>query len=515
VALSPDIVDMLEARTRDRVAVTFDELTLEDKPSSVHPNDVVHRTFITARIRVRTGILSAPMDTVTEPEMALAMAKMGGVGIIHRNVDTSTQVGMVKWVRSKIFSGGMIDRPICFQPDQTFADVQDSIQSNGWTFTSFPVTEAGTGRLLGLLTRDEMDFVENDNPRLDKIMKPITAIVSAPVGTSTDEAYRLMTSRHVKKLPIVDDAGAIAGMYVWGDVRDDQRKRATFSLDEDGHFLVGAAIGLAPSDVDRARQLVEAGCRLIVMDSSHGACQPAVDILSAIKAEHGHRVQIILGNIASYESAMFLLRQKHIPDALRVGVGCGSICTTRIVTGHGVPQVTAVFNVWRAVRDSGLAVPVIADGGIRSSGDIVKALAVGASAVMLGSVLAGTDEAPGRVVQYQGKKFKQIRGMGSRAAMAERSGSRARYSRDDAAGMTERLTVAQKEKMVPEGVEGLVELKGSVEKVVSELCGGISSGLAHSGAQTIVDFQQKASAWIQGQAGITEGKPHSLHDIRG
>eukprot|EP00162_Nutomonas_longa_P013326 comp21518_c0_seq1/m.47007 comp21518_c0_seq1/g.47007 ORF comp21518_c0_seq1/g.47007 comp21518_c0_seq1/m.47007 type:complete len:361 (+) comp21518_c0_seq1:577-1659(+) len=359
-----------------------------------------------------------------------------------------------------------------------------------------------------------MDFVDSDrNPQLRDIMKPIESTVTAPADTTTEQAYQLMIQKRVKKLPVVDTDRTLLGMYVWNDVRDDHKKRAMFSLDEEGRFLVGAAIGLADEDFERAKKLIAVGCKLLVLDSSHGACQPAVDLIAKIKTIHP-RVQIIVGNVASYESAVFLLEQRFKPDGIKVGIGPGAICTTRRVTGHGVPQATAVYQVWRATQDCGVHVPIIADGGIRSSGDIVKAHAMGAAAVMIGSMLAGTDESPGQVVMLQGKKYKPVRGMGSRAAMAERSGSRARYSRIEKTHVTERLTSEQKLKIVPEGVEGLAEHRGSVEKVILELVGGISAGIAHSGAKTILDFQASAAMWLQSVAGMIEGNPHTILDIR-
>jgi len=257
------------------------------------------------------------------------------------------------------------------------------------------------------------------------------------------------------------------------------------------------------------------GCRVLVLDSSHGACKPCVEQVERIKKRWGDQVQVIAGNIASYDSAMYLLSATYKPDALKVGIGPGSICTTRSVTGHGVPQLTAVHEVWRAVRDAHYPVPIIADGGVRTSGDIVKLLAVGASSIMVGSLLAGTAESPGQVIVKQGKKYKQIRGMGSRSAMEERAGSRMRYHRNNGinSSKTEALTSKQKEKMVPEGVEGLVEYKGQVQSVLNMLFGGIQSGLAHSGANTIDTFRTQATIWQQSTVGLAEGNPHDIAHI--
>jgi len=507
---------LLSAKTAKRKAVTFDEVTLSDQPVEFHPNDVVLKTWITRKIVLKgCGMISAAMDTVTEKEMALAMAKIGGMGILHRNLSPEEQAEQLNWVRKKIHFGGMIDKPICFMPNDRFSAFQTKVAQAGWTFTSFPVVDEKK-KLLGLITRDQLEFVDGaSNPLLSEIMLDISQIVTAQAGTNTESAFAIMSKHKVKKLPILNKDGILLGLYVWNDVRNDQRLHEKFSLDDEGHFLVGAAIGVGPRDLQRADLLIDQGCKVLVVDSSHGSCKPVRDTLNAIRAKHGDKVQLIVGNIASYASATYLLEGEAKPDALKVGIGPGSICTTRQVTGHGIPQVTAIFEVWRAVRNSGYPVPIIADGGIRCSGDIVKCFASGASGVMLGSALAGCSEAPGLVVTKNGRKFKTIRGMGSRSAMEERSGSRGRYGQQsDGAHVTEGLTKAQAEKMVPEGVEGLVQFSGSCEKVLTQLQGGVQAGLAHTGAKSIPDFQATAILWAQGPAGTAEGKPHDLTDVR-
>jgi IMP dehydrogenase len=519
VQLSESTVAVMEKMRKKRTAITFDEITLEDKPSDLHPNDVSLKSFVTRKIALKgAGLLSAAMDTVTEGPLALAIARVGGMGILHRNMDPKTQASMVKWVRRKIHYRGMIDNPITYTPDITLSAFQKDVTSRGFTFTSFPIVDE-TGLLLGLLTRDELDFVEEGDPTLRAIMKPRASVITAPEGvTTTEQAYAIMKQQKVKKLPIVNKEGHLVGMYVWNDVREDQEKHNSFSLDEEGHFLVGAAVGLGAADLERVDLLVEVGCKVVVLDSSHGACQPAREQIKRIKSKHGEKIELIVGNIASYDSAMYLLEGDFKPDALKVGIGPGSICTTRSVTGTGVPQVTAVYEVWRAIRDYGVKtgyyIPIIADGGIRTSGDIVKCFAVGASGIMLGSVFAGTAEAPGQVIVKDGKKYKFIRGMGSRSAMEERSGSRIRYDRQTNKATGELLTSKEKEKIVPEGVEGLVEFKGSVDKVMTTYLGGIQAGLSHTGAIDVPTFSNKASFWFQGTAGIVEGRPHDIQDIR-
>jgi len=518
VRLSDAVIELMESQRKSRHAITFDEITLEDKPSDFHPLDVQLTSWITPKIALKgCGILSAAMDTVTEGELALALAKSGGIGIIHRNLDPETQADMVKWVRRKIHYGGMIDKPITFQATDHYSHVQKEIKRAGWTFTSFPIVD-DSNKLIGLITRDEMDFVEGTNPTIAEIMKPRESVITAPDGTNRETAYQIMKQRKVKKLPIVTKDDTLVGMYVWNDMKDDHSQKDLYSLDHEGHFLVGAAIGLGMDDISRAELLVSHGCRLLVLDSSHGACKPAKEQIKRLREKFGDSVELIVGNIASYDSAMYLLEGPHRPDSLKVGIGPGSICTTRAVTGHGIPQATAIYETCRAVKDygdkTGFYVPIIADGGIRGSGDIVKCIAMGATAVMLGSVFAGTDESPGKLVVMEGKKYKTIRGMGSRAALEERSGSRGRYYRQQKEHTSEELTEQQKQKLVPEGVEGLVEYKGSVEKVMSELLGGIQAGLSHSGSNRVPMFQSKATMWVQSFAGIAEGKPHDIKNIR-
>lgn len=516
VDLSESTNTLLQGKSNKKRAVTFDEVTLSDQPVEFHPNDVRLKTYITRSIQLKgCGFMSAAMDTVTEKEMALAMAKMGGIGILHRNLGPEEQAEQCNWVRKKIHFGGMIDKPICFGPNTRYSSFQKDVAVAGWPFTSFPVVDENK-KMLGLITRDRLEFVESsENPVLSEVMLSIDEIVTAPSTTNTEGAYKIMSKNKVKKLPVLDDKGTLIGLYVWNDVKNDQRKRDKFSLDDEGHFLVGAAIGVGPADLARADLLIENGCKVLVIDSSHGSCKPVKDQLKAIRKKHGDKVQIIAGNIASYASAKYLLTGDGKPDALKVGIGPGSICTTRLVTGHGIPQVTAIFETWRAVRDCGYPVPIIADGGIRSSGDVVKCFASGASGIMLGSVMAGTQESPGACIVKNGRKYKTIRGMGSRSAMEERSGSRGRYHRQDGqAHVTEGLTKSQAEKMVPEGVEGLVQFTGNVERMMTRLLGGVQSGLAHSGAKTIPEFQAQASLWMQSFAGVAEGKPHDISDIR-
>ena len=332
--LCPDTVTLLKGKSEKRRAVTFDEITLSDQPVEFHPNDVVLRTHISRKIQLKgCGLVSAAMDTVTEKEMALAMAKMGGMGILHRNLSPEEQSAQLNWVRKKIHFGGMIDKPITFGPNVRYSTFQNEVAKARWPFTSFPVVDADK-KMLGLITRDRCEFVEGStNPTLSEIMLAKADIVTASKDTDTDKAYAIMSEHKVKKLPVLNQDGTLFGLYVWNDVKNDQRKRDKFSLDDEGHFLVGAAIGVGGADLARANLLIEHGCKVLVIDSSHGSCKPVKDQLKAIREVHGDKVQIIVGNIASYASAKYLLEGDAKPDSLKVGIGPGSICTTRQVTG--------------------------------------------------------------------------------------------------------------------------------------------------------------------------------------
>lgn len=492
VILSDDIASLLARKSKKR-AMTFDEITLADQPVEFHPNDVILRTFVTRNFALQgAGIMSAAMDTVTERETALAMAKMGGVGIIHRHLTPEAQAEQVKWVRRKIHYGGMIDKPITFKDDDHFSFFQRECAKHNWHFTSFPVVDKDN-KMLGLVTREALEFVDQQaNPQLKEVMLRLDQITVVSSVITTEEAYRVMKKHKVKKLPVIDERGCLFGMYVWNDVNSDQRKRDRFSLDQDGHFLVGAAIGTAADEIKRAKLLVDAGCKIIVVDSTGSyATESLKKQIVALRKEFGDSIDIVAGNIASYSSALYLLEGEGKPDSIKVGIGGGSTATTRDLTGHGIPQITALYEVWKAVQHygdkEGYYVPIIADGGIRTSGDIVKAFAVGASGIMLGSLMAGTFESPGRIVEKAGRKWKEIRGMGGVNA----------------------------ENGIKFGVQGRVPLSGTVEMLMTQLLGGVQSGLAHSGAMSIAQLQQKVSAWVQSFAGVAEGKPHDILDVRG
>ncbi len=524
VRLNAATEKMMENFNENYKAVTFDEMTFEDGPSDIHPIDTNLTSHITKNISLKGGgIMSAAMDTVTEAELALALAKMGGMGILHRNISPENQAAMIKWVRTRIYHGGRIENPKTFNQNIKFSVMQKIIEEKGYTFTGFPIVD-DEGKLVGLISRDEMDFAEDRNPYLFELMKKFGDIIVAKDDPNdemmtSEKARETMRSEHVKKLPVIDPDGHLIGLYVWNDLREDERKKEMFSLDSDGHFLVGAAIGVAEEEMHRVKLLIENGCRVLVIDTSHGASKPARDQIGRIREVYGHRADIIVGNVASHSSATYLLEGKYLPDAIKCGISVGSICTTREVTGHGVPQMTAIYRVYCAVATYCLLdikrpwIPIIADGGIRNSGDILKCYAMGASGVMLGSIFGGTKESPGTQVHKGGKTYKKIRGMGCKSAMEERQGSRKRYGFKENDDDEEGLTKVQKTKVVPEGIEGLVQVQGSVESVMTKLCGGIRGGLAHSGSKSIREFQKTAVLWSQSSVGALEGKPHDIFDI--
>ena len=503
----------------ENTAITFDDITFRDLPSDIHPNDTILKTRFTTNYKSKMcGLISSAMDTVTEKEMAYAMAKMGGLGVIHRNLSIEEQCKHVAWVRNKVHHGDLIENPVVYKGTNTISDIECDIKSNGWSFTNFPIIN-DTGELLGMVSRNELEFVETDNPLLKEIMIPREKLVTTN-SINRDIAYNIMIDKKVKKLPIIDSNNKFIGMYAWNDVRKHGNKEH-FSLDNDGRFLVAAAVGANENEKERVKKLAEVDCKIIVIDTSHGSSSYVIDMLFWIK-DNFPGIDVIVGNIASYESAKFILEKcihhneskgkDYLPNAIKTGISSGSICTTRRVTGHGIPQLTAIHQVWTCLNDlKKTNIPIIADGGIRYSGDLLKAFAVGASAVMMGNIFAGTDESPGKIITSDGNKYKVIRGMGSRSAMEDRDGSRMRYFANNK--NTGKLTNNQKKKITPEGVEATIRYKGPVENVFNEFIGGVQSGMAHSGAKTFKDFRNKCKAWIQNNAGINEGNPHSLHKI--
>ncbi|HVX68937.1 MAG TPA: IMP dehydrogenase [Mycobacteriales bacterium] len=473
------------------LGLTFDDVLLLPAASDVVPSEVDTSTQISRNVTVRTPLLSSAMDTVTEGRMAIAMARQGGVGILHRNLsieDQAVQVDIVK--RSE---AGMITSPVTCGPDDTIADA-DALMGR-YRISGVPVT-GGDGVLVGIVTNRDIRF-ERDNSRAVRDVMTAMPLVTAPVGVSHDDALALLQRHKIEKLPIVDDGGRLRGLITVKDfAKSEEYPQAT--KDAAGRLVVGAAVGVGEDSYKRAMTLIEAGVDLLVVDTAHGHSRAVLEMVARLKSSVD--VDIIGGNIATGAAAAALIEAGA--DAVKCGVGPGSICTTRVVAGVGVPQISAIYEIAQVAGPAG--VPVIADGGMQYSGDIAKAIAAGADSVMLGSLLAGCEESPGELLFVNGKQFKSYRGMGSLGAMQSRgqgrSYSKDRYFQDD---------VLSDDKLVPEGVEGQVPYRGPLGAVAHQLLGGLRAAMGYCGAQTIPQLKQAQLVRITA-AGLKESHPHDI-----
>jgi len=464
-------------------ALTFEDVLLVPQHSTVLPKEVSTKTKLTKRVFLNIPLVSAAMDTVTEYRTAIAMARLGGIGIIHKNMDIATQARQVNKVK-KSESGIIID-PIFISPDKTVADA-DALMSE-YKISGVPVVDEDM-RLLGIITNRDMRFITDMSETISNVMTK-APLVTAKAGTTLEEATKILQKYKIEKLPIVDEDNILHGLITIKDI-EKKEQFPNSNKDRYGRLRVGGAIGVG--QLDRATALVEAGVDVLVLDSAHGHSQGIIDTLKEIKANLD--VDVIAGNIATGEAARDLIEVGA--DAVKVGIGPGSICTTRIVAGVGVPQISAIDEVAKVAN--ALGVPVIADGGIRYSGDIAKALAVGASSVMLGSVLAGTYEAPGEMILFNGRQFKEYRGMGSIGAMNK--GSTDRYFQEGTAS----------EKLVPEGIEGRVPYRGKISSVVHQMIGGLRSSMGYCGSKDIPTFWEKAEFVEITSAGLKESHVHDV-----
>jgi len=465
------------------LGLTFDDVSLEPAYSEVLPDQVDLSTAV-AGLRLNVPIISAAMDTVTETAMGIALARCGGLGIIHRNLSPAEQADEVD--RVKRSEAGMIADPITLPPTAQVSEALALMER--YHISGVPITEGDL--LVGILTNRDLRFVENTEQPVAALMTS-RDLVTAPVGTTLHEAKRLLHAHRIEKLPIVDESGRLRGLITVKDIQ----KRVQYpnaSADKLGRLLVGAAVGVGDEAAERARLLVAAGADALVIDTAHGHSRGVIDALRRLRETYP-ATPIIAGNVATAEGARALIDAGAA--AVKVGVGPGSICTTRVVAGAGVPQISAILESAEVCRPAGVA--VIADGGIRYSGDMVKALAAGADAVMLGSLLAGTEEAPGELIYAAGEHWKEYRGMGSLGAM--RRGSRDRYSQSgvDAA------------KLVPEGVEGRVRYKGSVQSLIHQLAGGVRSGMGYAGARNLAELRTARFRQVTA-AGLAESHPHDV-----
>jgi IMP dehydrogenase len=474
------------------LGLTYDDVLLQPGESDVVPSQVDTSTRLTRQVSLRIPLVSSAMDTVTEARMAIAMARNGGIGVLHRNLsmeDQALQVDLVK--RSE---AGMITNPVTCSPDDTLRDV-DALCGR-YRISGAPVVDA-SGALVGIVTNRDMRFVTDGNTAVREIMTPMP-LVTAAVGVSKADALALLRVHKVEKLPLVDGNGRLRGLITVKDfTKSEQYPHAT--KDDAGRLRVAAAVGVGEDAYKRARLLVDAGVDVLMVDSAHGHSRNVIEMVARLKRETA--VEVVGGNIATYAGAKALVDAGA--DAVKVGVGPGAICTTRVVAGVGVPQVTAIMEATRAAQPTG--VPVIGDGGIQYSGDIAKGLVAGASTVMLGSLLAGCEESPGELIFINGKQFKSYRGMGSLGAMQSRgqarSYSRDRYFQDD---------VLSEDKLVPEGVEGHVPYRGALAQVAHQLVGGLRAAMGYVGAASISELHRRGQLIRVTAAGLKENHPHDI-----
>ncbi len=468
--------------------LTFDDVLLVPAESSVLPNDVSTATRLTRTIALEIPVISAAMDTVTEARMAIALAREGGLGIVHRNLSIEQQVGEID--RVKRSEAGMITEPVTLQPDALVSEALALMEH--YSISGVPITDRD-GVLVGILTNRDLRFESNVDQPVNALMTS-RDLVTAPVGTTLAEAEKRLHAHRIEKLPIVDADGRLRGLITVKDIQKSvDYPQAT--KDPHGRLRVGAAVGVGPDAVERAEALIAAGADVLIVDTAHGHSRGVVEMVARIRGLSGE-FEVIAGNIATAEAGEALIGAGA--GAVEVGIGPSGICTTRVVAGVGVPQITAIYDVAEAA--SRHDVPVIGDGGITSSGDVAKAIAAGADCVMLGGMLAGTDEAPGDVLVVQGERFKSYRGMGSLGAMKARGYSKDRYFQGD---------VEDVEKLVPEGIEGRVPYKGAVGAVLHQVVGGLRQAMGYCGAPTIDAMQQARFVRITG-AGLRESHPHDV-----
>jgi IMP dehydrogenase len=469
------------------LGLTFDDVLLQPCASDILPSQADTRTFITPSIALNIPILSSAMDTVTEAKMAIVMAQLGGIGVLHRNLSIEEQCAAVRQV--KRFESGMVVNPITITPDATLAEAQAVMDANA--ISGIPVVEA-SGKLVGILTNRDVRFAENPAQPVSELMTKDN-LVTVSLGVTQEEARRLLHQRRIEKLLVVDADYRCVGLITVKDIE----KAVTYpnaTKDSSGRLRVAAATTVGEKGLSYTRALVEAECDVIVVDTAHGHSAMVAAAVAEIK-KMSNQVQVIAGNVATAEATKALIDAGA--DGVKVGIGPGSICTTRVVAGVGVPQLTAILEAASAAKKAGI--PIIADGGLRTSGDVAKALAAGASAVMVGSLLAGTEEAPGETFLYQGRAYKSYRGMGSVGAMAR--GSADRYFQQD---------IKDQLKLVPEGIEGQVPFKGPASDVVHQLVGGVKAAMGYTGSKTISDLQDRAKFVRITGAGLRESHVHDV-----
>ena len=468
-------------------ALTYDDVLLVPARSTVLPRDVDVRSRLTRHIALNVPLLSAAMDTVTESAMAIAMAREGGVGILHKNMSISAQAEEVD--RVKRSESGMILDPVTVRADQRVRDVLALMDK--YKISGIPVVD-DQRRLIGIITNRDLRFEPDEDQRVADIMTK-EGLVTAPVGTTLDQAQKLLQKHRIEKLPVVDRHGVLHGLITFKDILK-KIKHPNACKDERGRLRVGAAVGVTADTMERVGALLKAGVDLVVVDTAHGHSRGVMEMVRAVRRKFP-RLELVAGNVATAEGTRDLIRSGV--DAVKVGIGAGSICTTRVVAGVGVPQVTAIVECAKAAARSG--VPVIADGGITQTGDIAKAIAAGADSVMIGGLFAGVDETPGEMVLYEGRSYKYYRGMGSLAAMKQ--GSKDRYFQDAEDDIA---------KLVPEGIEGRVPHKGPLGETIYQMVGGLRSAMGYCGTRTIAELKSHARFVRMTDAGLRESHPHDI-----
>ncbi|WP_419645066.1 IMP dehydrogenase [Victivallis vadensis] len=474
--------------------LTFDDISLVTQYADFLPHDADVSSKFSRNVKLNIPFVSAAMDMVTESDMAIAMARLGGIGVIHKNLSIERQADEVRKV--KYYLNGIIRTPVTFHPEQTVAEMMNEKRVKKYSFSGFPIVD-DNGKLVGIITSRDFKFLSDYNIRIRDVMTKEPVVAKDSI--SMLQAYKMMVEHKVGKLPMVNSEGKLTGLYSFLDVKTLIEKEEPDYNRDDRHQLRAAA-GIGPYDEARAEALINAGVDVLVLDTAHGHSKGVIDTVKLLKKTYGDRVDVIAGNIATAEAAKALADAGV--DGIKVGIGPGSICTTRVVAGVGVPQVTAVYEVAKSVpRD----LPVIADGGIKQSGDVAKALAVGASCVMMGSALAGTSESTGEVVLHQGRSYVIYRGMGSLAAMKTGKGSRERYGQDD---------VEDDAELVPQGIEGMVPFRGAVRNVIIQFVGGLRYSFGYCGARTLSEFQDRAKMVRVTAAGLREAHPHDVTMVK-
>lgn len=467
--------------------ITFDDILLLPGKSHVLPREVDVSTFLTPEIKLNIPLVSAAMDTVTESSMAIAIAREGGIGILHKNLTIEDQCGEVDKVKRS--ESGMIRNPITLTPDQTIGDALELMKK--YTVSGIPVID-NDEKLVGILTNRDLRFEPNKRLKVSALMTKEN-LITAPLGTTLEKAEKILQRYKIEKLPVVDKYGKLKGLITFKDIM--KKKKHPFACkDEHGRLRVGAAIGITLDTLDRVEGLNHAGADVIIIDTAHGHSISVIKVIKEIRRKFKY-TQLIAGNIGTYEGALELVNCNV--DAIKVGIGPGSICTTRVVAGVGVPQITAITEAYRAVKKKGI--PIIADGGVKQTGDIPKAIAVGADSVMIGGLFAGVDESPGEKILYEGRSFKLYRGMGSISAM--KKGSKDRYFQD---------AEDEVKKLVPEGVEGRVPYKGPLEDTIYQLVGGLRAAMGYCGTKDIKTLKKYGKFVKVSLAGLKESHPHDV-----